>query len=55
MYTMKEMVLPEDETKIYNKTLATRLEDSTNKEMANAMETSSRTQHETSERASTRE
>jgi hypothetical protein len=24
---MKEMVLPEDETKIYNKTLATRLED----------------------------
>jgi hypothetical protein len=27
MYTMKEMVLPEDETKIYNETLATRLED----------------------------
>jgi hypothetical protein len=23
MYTMKETVLPEDETKIYNKTLAT--------------------------------
>jgi hypothetical protein len=27
MYTMKEMVLPEDETKIFNETLATRLED----------------------------
>jgi hypothetical protein len=27
MYTMKEMVLPEDETKIYNETLATRLDD----------------------------
>jgi hypothetical protein len=27
MYTMKEMVLPEDETKIYNETLATRLKD----------------------------
>jgi hypothetical protein len=27
LYTMKEMVLPEDKTKIYNETLATRLED----------------------------
>jgi hypothetical protein len=27
LYTMKEMVLPKDETKIYNETLATRLED----------------------------
>jgi hypothetical protein len=27
LYTMKEMVLPEDETKIFNKTLGTRLED----------------------------
>jgi hypothetical protein len=27
MYTMKEMVLPEDETKIFNETLVTRLED----------------------------
>ena len=27
LYTMKEMVLPEDETKIFNETLATRLED----------------------------
>jgi RecA-family ATPase len=27
LYTMKEMVLPEDETKIFNETLETRLED----------------------------
>jgi hypothetical protein len=27
LYTMKEMVLPEDETKIFNETLVTRLED----------------------------
>jgi hypothetical protein len=27
LYTMKEMVLPEDEIKIYNETLETRLED----------------------------
>jgi hypothetical protein len=27
LYTMKEMVLPKDETNIFNKTLATRLED----------------------------
>jgi hypothetical protein len=27
MYTMKEMVIPEDETKIHNETLASRLED----------------------------
>jgi hypothetical protein len=26
LYTIKEMVLPEDETKIFNKTLGTRLE-----------------------------
>jgi hypothetical protein len=28
LYTMKEMVLPEDETKIFNESLVTRLEDS---------------------------
>lgn len=27
LYTLKEMVLPEDELKIYNETLALRLED----------------------------
>jgi hypothetical protein len=31
LYTMKEMVLPEDKTKTFNKTLARRLEDTNQK------------------------
>jgi hypothetical protein len=50
---MKEMVLPEDETKIYNKTLATRLKDTNQqiKKWINRWKPVVETQHETSERA----
>jgi hypothetical protein len=44
LYTMKEMVLPEDKLKIFNKSLTIRLEDTNQqtKEMDNMMETGSR-------------
>ena len=56
-YILREMVLPEDELKIFNKPIYVRLEDSNQqiKKMANQMETSHRSQHDKSEGASTRQ
>jgi hypothetical protein len=50
LYTMKEIVLPEDEMKNIQRITSntTRRHKPTNIEMANTMETSNRTQHETS-------
>ena len=48
LYSIQELVLPEDESKIFDEILKIRHK-STAKEVATKMETSNRPQHETSE------
>jgi hypothetical protein len=52
---MKEIVLPEDETKIFNETLGTRLEDKNQQIKKWRKKPSNRSQHEKSQRVSTGE
>ena len=56
LYTLREMVLPEDELKIYNETIDLRLEDTkpTIEKVDKQMETGHRPQHEKSTRTSKR-